>query len=123
MTWIRRATDGDAPLLRRMLGLAVAWRPDSVAPTEAELMASPHVARYIVDWPAHGDVGFVAEGGELLGAAWWRFFTQAEHGDGFVDETTPEISIVVLPAARGRVSAPSCFEHSSRRHHAKGWAP
>jgi GNAT superfamily N-acetyltransferase len=44
----------------------------------------------------------VAVEGEPVGAAWWRLFTAEDPGYGFVDEATPQVSIGVLPEARGR---------------------
>jgi ribosomal protein S18 acetylase RimI-like enzyme len=44
----------------------------------------------------------VGDDGRRLGAAWYRLFSEAEPGFGFVDAETPEISIAVVPASRGR---------------------
>jgi GNAT superfamily N-acetyltransferase len=35
-----------------------------------------------------------------VGAAWFRVFRTAEPGYGFVDETTPELTISVVPSRR-----------------------
>jgi GNAT superfamily N-acetyltransferase len=40
--------------------------------------------------------------GEPVGAAWLRRWPGEERGYGFVDETTPELSMSLLPAHRGR---------------------
>jgi ribosomal protein S18 acetylase RimI-like enzyme len=99
---IRRATGEDAEFLQHMLAIAADWR-DNVARPATEVMADPHVARYIADWPRAGDVGFVAEDrGATLGAAWYRTFARQDAGYGFVDEQTPELSIGVVRHARGR---------------------
>jgi ribosomal protein S18 acetylase RimI-like enzyme len=37
-----------------------------------------------------------------VGAAWYRTFSAARAGYGFLDEGTPEISIAVEPEQRGR---------------------
>src|SRR5262249_49302871 len=49
------------------------------------------------------DEGVVAErDSRPVGAAWYRRFSAAAPGYGFLDEATPEISIAVTPDARGR---------------------
>jgi dihydrolipoamide dehydrogenase len=61
------------------------------------------VARYVDRWGRRGDAAVVAiEGYEAVGAAWYRLFSRAEPGYAFVDERTPELTIAVLPALRGR---------------------
>ena len=40
------------------------------------------------------------EGGHPIGAAWLRPFPAASPGYGFVDETTPELTIAVVPSRR-----------------------
>ncbi len=85
-----------------MLAIAADWRENAPRPA-TEVMADPHVAKYIAAWPRAGDVGFVAEeGGVELGAAWYRKFARHDAGYGFVDEQTPELSIGVVDRARGR---------------------
>ncbi len=39
---------------------------------------------------------------EPIGAAWWRWFSAADPGFGFVDEAVPEVSIGVLEDRRGQ---------------------
>lgn len=85
-----------------MLAVAADWRPGARLRSIPELMAVPALAHYVADWPRKGDAGFVAEEGEPLGAAWWRLFTVDDGGYGFIDEATPELSIGVVPEARGR---------------------
>jgi ribosomal protein S18 acetylase RimI-like enzyme len=41
------------------------------------------------------------EQGFPVGAAWFRLFSAAEPGYGFVDEATPELAIAVVPSKRG----------------------
>ena len=52
---------------------------------------------------SQGDLGFAAEhSGERIGAAWLRRWSSDDHGFGFVDEATPELSMALLPGYRGR---------------------
>lgn len=102
MSSLRRATSDDALFLQEMLAAAADWRPGARARPVAEIMGEPDLAHYIAGWPAPGDVGFVIEDDQPLGAAWWRFMAASDPGYGFVDEATPEVSIGVVADARGR---------------------
>ena len=54
-------------------------------------------------WGRPGDTGLVGElESEPVGVVWYRLFTEAEHGEGFVDEATPELAIAVADGYRGR---------------------
>src|SRR5690606_38547674 len=53
--------------------------------------------------PERGDVGFVAErGGEAVGVTWAQLLPADDPGYGFIDESTPEVSVWVREDARGR---------------------
>jgi GNAT superfamily N-acetyltransferase len=96
------AGDADLPFLATMLGEAAVWRPDKPTPTADEVLADPRYATYLEGWPRPGDVGLVAEQeGTPVGAAWYRTYTQAVHGHGFVGEDVPELSIAVVASRRG----------------------
>jgi GNAT superfamily N-acetyltransferase len=102
---IRELTAADVPFLRRMLCDALFWssrrrRLRWLGPLVLRLQV---VAIYHRGWGREGDTGFVAEaGGRPLGAVWYRFFTEEEHGDGYVDPATPELAIAVVRDHRGR---------------------
>ena len=55
---------------------------------------------YLAGWPRLGDYGLVAEQDAPVGAAWYRTYTQASHGYGFVAEDVPELSIAVIASRR-----------------------
>jgi GNAT superfamily N-acetyltransferase len=90
----------DFAFLAMMLGEAAVWRPDKPTPTPDEVMADPRYARYLTGWPRPGDFWLVAEQGGPAGAAWYRTFTEANHGYGFVAESVPELSIAVIASRR-----------------------
>jgi GNAT superfamily N-acetyltransferase len=90
----------DLPFLATMLGEAAVWRPDKPTPTADEVMADPRFAMYLTGWPRRGDHGLVAEHDGPVGAAWYRTFTEADHGYGFVAEDVPELSIAVVASRR-----------------------
>ena len=91
---IRQAGPQDVRFLRDMLRHAYFWRIDE----SAELP----VARYVTGWGREGDSGFVAiDELQPVGAAWYRLFTAREPGFGFIDESTPELTIAVVPGRRG----------------------
>ena len=97
----RPADAADLPFLATMLGEAAVWRPDKPTPTGDEVLADPRYAMYLVGWPRPGDLGLVAHDAEkLLGAAWYRTYSEASHGYGFVGEDVPELSLAVIAARR-----------------------
>lgn len=98
---IRPAARGDAEFLKTMLFEAARWNPDWPRETMEEVLDEPTLRRYHQEWGRAGDGGAVAEiEGEPVGAAWYRVFTSAEPGFGFVDEKVPELSIAVQPLHR-----------------------
>ena len=90
---IRRGGAQDIRFLRDMLHHAYYWR---------ERVPGSLVSRYVRGWGRAGDTAVIAlENGFPVGAAWFRLFTEAEPGYGFVDERTPELAIAVVPSKRG----------------------
>jgi GNAT superfamily N-acetyltransferase len=96
----RTAGVDDLSFLATMLGEAAVWRPDKPTPTAEEVMADPRYAMYLTGWPRQGDYGLVAEQDGPVGAAWFRTYTEENHGYGFVAEDVPELSIAVIASRR-----------------------
>lgn len=96
----RPAGAADFSFLARMLGEAAVWRPDKPTPTADQVMADPRYVMYLAGWPRQGDVGLVAEQDGPVGAAWYRTYTEASHGHGFIAEDVPELSIAVIASRR-----------------------
>lgn len=62
-----------------------------------EIIKLPELSIYIKDFGKKDDICFVAElNNKLIGAIWTRIFTETEHGFGFVDSETPELSMSLL---------------------------
>jgi GNAT superfamily N-acetyltransferase len=96
----RPAAAQDLRFLATMLGEAAVWRPDKPTPTADQVLADPRYAMYLAGWPRQGDYGLVAEQDGLLGAAWYRTYTEASHGYGFISEDVPELAIAVVVSRR-----------------------
>ena len=92
----------DTPFLREMLREAAAGSPERPRSSLDELLAVPETARYVKGWGRAGDTGRIAEGPQEVpvGAAWYRLYSAAEPGYGFVSESVPEVSIAVSEGAR-----------------------
>jgi GNAT superfamily N-acetyltransferase len=89
--------------LRDALYEAAYWRGDDGLAV-ADALATPHLRVYIEGWGRPGDVAVGARDslGIVGGAAWFRLFTQADHGYGFVRDGVPEVGIGVQPGWRRR---------------------
>jgi GNAT superfamily N-acetyltransferase len=60
------------------------------------------IGRYVDGWGRPGDTALLAiEGGHRVGAGWFRLFRESAPGYGFVDESTPEVTVVVVPSRQG----------------------
>ncbi len=97
---IRPTAAEDFTFLAIMLGESAVWRPDKPTPTADQVLADPRYSLYLAGWPKHGDYGLVAEQDGPVGAAWFRTFTDASHGYGFVAEDVPELAIAVVASRR-----------------------
>jgi ribosomal protein S18 acetylase RimI-like enzyme len=86
-----------------MLVEAASWRPGARKLSVREAAANPSLARYVGGWGREGDRGRIAEvDGAAVGATWWRFFSERDHGYGFIEPAIPELSIAVTEEIRGR---------------------
>ncbi|MEO6467999.1 MAG: GNAT family N-acetyltransferase [Acidimicrobiia bacterium] len=96
----RPAGTEDFNFLATMLGEAAVWRPDTPTPTAEQVMADPRYAQYLAGWPRPGDYGLIAEHDGPAGAAWYRTYTETNHGHGFVADDVPELAIAVVASHR-----------------------
>ncbi len=108
---LRAACADDGPFLAQMLVQAAFWRPDQTPGAAVDVLADPALAHYVQGWPRPTDVGVIAEVSEPVGAAWIRLFRSDDPGYGFVDESTPELTIAVLPGHRRQGIGRQLLEH------------
>jgi ribosomal protein S18 acetylase RimI-like enzyme len=102
MIEIRPLTLADEPFLWEMLYQAL-YVPEGHPPFPREIVQNPEISRYVQGWGKVDDLGFVAlDEGKPVGAVWLRLLTGDHRGFGYVDETTPELSIAILPEYRGQ---------------------
>src|SRR5215472_8272681 len=100
---IRRAASADSAFMADMLVEAVNWSPEWKKQSRRRVLSSHRTAHYITGWPRDTDLGVIAEAdGERAGAAWLRFFPDADPGYGFVAADVPELTIGVAVPWRGR---------------------
>jgi GNAT superfamily N-acetyltransferase len=120
---VRELAESELPFLRQMLYEALMWRPDGERYPIEVLLAHPEVARYHQEWGRPGDTALVAEvEGRPVGCVWWRLFTTDDHGDGYIDEDTPELAIAVLGARRGAGIGRLLLEAAAERARRDGLA-
>lgn len=98
----RAVTQADEHFLWDMFYLAI-YVPEGQPQPEREILHLPELSKYVEGWGKPGDEGFLAMDGEKpVGAAWIRLLTGENHGYGYVDEVTPELSIALVPEYRGK---------------------
>lgn len=96
---IRPLTQSDEQLLWEMCYQAL-YVPQDSKSLKQDIVDQPKFAMYVREWGRVDDRGFVAinRGNKrLIGAAWFRLLTGDDKGFGYIDDATPELSIIVLP--------------------------
>jgi len=110
---IRSLRPADQPLLWEMLYLSL-FVPEGNAPFERDILEQPDISKYVRDWGRATDFGFVTvdENNQPLGAIWLRLLIGEEKGYGYVDDSTPELGMAVLPEYRGQGMGTILLTHS-----------
>jgi len=87
-----------------MLYEAVFWRASVNKPSFEEGLAYPEVNKSLADWGERdGDTAVVATTSSFpVGAAWYRFWTDGNFINGYIDENTPVLVIGVQSDFRYR---------------------
>jgi ribosomal protein S18 acetylase RimI-like enzyme len=96
---IRPLTQEDEPFLWQMLYEAAHMAEEGESTVQA-VVNHPLIAKYVKNWGRASDLGFAAielNGSQPVGAAWLRLFAEDDKGFGWVDDTTPDLAIAVLP--------------------------
>ena len=94
---LRESQHSDIPFLREMLYEAVFWRASVNKPSFEEGLAYPDVSKSLADWGERdGDTAVVATINSIpIGASWYRFWTDDNFINGYIDEITPVLVIGV----------------------------
>jgi len=124
MVGIRDLRADEVSFLKDMLYMAIAWNPERQLPLpKAELLDLPQLTIFHEGWGREGDTALVAElEGQPVGLVWYRFFTEDVHGEGFVDEATPEVAIAVVEGQRGNGIGAALMQAIHERARADGVA-
>ena len=94
---LRDAQHSDIPFLRKMLYEAVFWRATVNKPSFEVGLAYPEVSKSLADWgERNGDTAVVATLNSIpIGASWFRYWTDGNFINGYIDEITPVLVIGV----------------------------
>ncbi len=101
---LRPALPEDEEFLWQILYEAI-YIPPEEEPPPVSILSDPEIARYLIDWGRAHDMGWIAEeidSGEPLGAAWLRLWDDETQGYGYYQPDYPELTIALLPEARGQ---------------------
>jgi ribosomal protein S18 acetylase RimI-like enzyme len=100
----RTISPSDEPSLWDVLYEAI-YTPPGEPPPPRSVVYEPEMAHYVAGWGQRGDLGVIAIDSHTrrpAGAAWVRLLQGDNRGYGYVDNATPELTIAVLPAYRGK---------------------
>jgi ribosomal protein S18 acetylase RimI-like enzyme len=100
----RRATQDDEPFLWEILYQAI-FVPPGAPSLPRDIVYRDDIVQYLEGWGRPSDLGNIvlASGDdEPVGAAWLRLWTGTARGHGYVDASTPELTVAIVPKRRGQ---------------------
>ena len=94
---LRKSQPSDLPFLWEMLYEAVFWCVSDNTPSFEEGLAYPEVKKALAEWGERdGDSAVVATINSIqVGAAWYRYWTDDNFINGYIEEITPVLVIGV----------------------------
>ncbi len=99
---IRKIETSEIAQLKDFLYDAI-FIPQGVAKPDKSIIETPALRHYIKDFGKDSDICLIAaHDDDVVGAIWSRVFPETEKGYGYVDKTTPELSMSVKEAFRGK---------------------
>jgi GNAT superfamily N-acetyltransferase len=120
---LRPAGADDVEHVKWALFEAVRWNPERELPPFEVTIEHPELARYHHGWGRRGDLGVIATAGDqIVGVALCRLFTEDDHGHGYVDESTPEVTVAVAESHRRAGLGTRLVEEVERAARAAGFA-
>ncbi len=100
---IRPVRENELPFLWDMLYEAAAVNEKVRAMGKEKSLALPSVQKYLADFGKEKDFAVVAvEEHKLVGAAWYRCFSEDNCGYGFISPDIPELTVAVAQDKRGQ---------------------
>ena len=93
----------DLQIIKDLLFEAFFWNPNFTRPDKDKFFENPEINKLISDWGRHGDkIIFAEENDQILGAIWFRLWTENNHSYGFISSETPELGMAVFPDYRSK---------------------
>ncbi len=100
---IRLGNDQDLVFIKEMLFEAFFWNPQFSRPEIDDFFNNQEFYKLISNWGRFGDRVVIAENKKnLIGAAWFRLWTESNHSYGFIDSTIPELGIGICSEYRSK---------------------
>ncbi len=118
---IRNLDPLEYPFLREMFYAALHVR-EGDPPFPKSIIDTPELAKYIANWGRADDIALVAtQAGQLVGAVWCRLLKVAEKGYGYIDDSTPELSLAIQPDFRNKGLGTQLMEKAFEALKSKGF--